>query len=123
MPVKYDPSGQDRTVPTVTLGAGDGTAPPAATVDSDSNDERGTVRFGSGTVPGTGAVFTLNFAAPRDSNRLPKVFLQEASVAMAGIDVAVTSVTSTGFTVSTNTRGLAASQPAGTYVVYYSVVD
>lgn len=123
MPDRFDPTGQDRLVPTVTLGAGDGTSPPAATVDPQSNDERGTVSFGSGTTPGTGVVFTLNFVLPRDANRLPKVFLQEASSPTAGVDLAVTSVTSTGFAVSTNTRGLSASQAAGTYSVFYVVVD
>lgn len=123
MPDRYDPTGQDRLVPTVTVGAADGTGPPAPTVDFDSNDERGTVRFGSGTTPGAGVVFTVNFVLPRDPNRLPKVMLQEVTAATAGIDLAVTSVTSTGFAVSTNTRNLAASQAAGTYAVYYSVID
>lgn len=123
MPDRYDPTGQDRIVPTVTLGAADGGSPPAATLDPQSSDERGTVSFGSGTVPGTGVVFTLNFAFPRDPNRLPKVMLQEATTASAGVDFAVTSITSTGFVVSTNTRGLTASQAAGTYGLHYLVVD
>lgn len=123
MPDRYDPTGQDRLVPTVVAGAGDGTGPPAPTVDFDSNDERGTVRFGSGTVPGAGVIFTVSFVLPRDANRLPRVYLQEVTAATAGIDLAVTSITSTGFAVSTNTRNLAASQPAGTYAVHYTVVD
>jgi hypothetical protein len=123
MPDRYDPTGQDRVVPTVVLGPGAGTGPPAPTVDPQSSDERGSVSFGSGTTPAAGVIFTLTFAAPRDPNRLPKVLLQEATSALAGVDLAVTSITATGFTVSTNTRNLAASQAAGTYGLHYFVMD
>jgi hypothetical protein len=123
MPDKYDPSGQNRQVPTVAAGAGLGTSPPAPAISADSNDERGTVTFGSGTTPPGGALVTVTFVQPRDPNRLPRVMLQESTLAAAGVDLAVTSVTSTGFTVSSNTRNVAASQAAGTYGFYYSVTD
>lgn len=39
------------SVPTLAAGAGVGTAPPAPTLTLDSNDDRGTIGFGTGTAP------------------------------------------------------------------------
>ena len=119
----YDPTGVNRRVPSVAAGAGLGTAPPAPVIDPASSDQRGLITFGSGTVPAAGAILTVTFSVPRDPGRLPKVLLQEATAATAGIDVAVTSVTANGFTLSQATRNVAASQAANTYGFYYLVVD
>lgn len=123
MPDRYDPSGVNRLVPAVAAGAGLGTAPPAPVIDPQSSDQRGLITFGSGAAPGAGTILTVTFANPRDPNRLPKVLLQEATAASAGVDVAVGSVTSAGFTLTQNTRNVAAAQPAGTYGFYYLVID
>jgi hypothetical protein len=39
------------SVPTLAMAAGAGTAPPAATITLDSNDDRGTLSFGTGSAP------------------------------------------------------------------------
>jgi len=122
-PSSFDPSGVDRNKPAVAAGAGLGTSPPAPTMDAQADDKQGTISFGTGTVPAAGTILTVTFARPRDANRLPKVMLQEATTAMAGIDVAISAVTSTGFTVVQGTRIVAASQPAGTYALTYLVID
>ncbi len=119
-----DVSGVKRTAPTAVAGAGAGTSPPAPVVASpDSSDDRGSLTFGSGTGPGAGVVVTVNFAAPKDPSRLPVVMIQEATAASAGIDLAVTSITAAGFSVSTNTRNLTASQPATTYGFNWICLD
>lgn len=118
-----DPSGDDHNPPTAAAGAGAGTGPPAPVVDPNSSDSHGSVTFGSGTVPGAGAVVTVTFNRPRDASRLYVVLLQEITTAMAGIDLAVTSRTSTGFTISTNTRNLAASQGNTVYGISWNIVD
>src|SRR5215472_5983570 len=110
-----DTSGVDRNVPTAAAGAGAGTSPPAPVVDPNSSDSHGSVTFGSGSAPAGGAVVTVTFARPRDPNRLYVLQLTENTTATAGIDLAVTSRTSTGFTISSNTRNLAASQGNTTY--------
>lgn len=122
-PSAFDPSGVDRNKPTVAVGAGLGTSPPAPTLDAQADDAQGTISFGSGATPAAGVILTVTFARPKDGNRLPKVFLQESNQAMAGIDVAVGTVSSTSFQVVQNTRTVAASQAAGTYALSYRVFD
>lgn len=121
-----DASGVNRALPTATYGPGAGTTPPGSpTVTGD--DARGSVSFGSGTVPGAGVVITVVFVQPRDINRPPVVMLQEATQATAGVDVAAVLTTAggvvTGFTINTNTRNLTASQANGTYAVNWLTVD
>ena len=123
MPFTLDPSGVDRNSPVVAAGAGAGTSPPAPVLGAGSSDARGSLTFGSGPSPGAGVVFSVTFARPRDPNRLPMVLLQESTAATAGVDLAVTSVTSTGFSVSTNTRNLTASQPNTTYGIEWALID
>jgi len=123
MPFSQDPSGADRNVPSVAAGAGLGTSPPAPVIAANSDDARGLVTFGSGSVPAAGTIFTVTWSRPHDANRLPTVMLTEATTATAGVDLAVTSITATGFVVAQNTRLVTASQPAGTYGLYYQVID
>lgn len=120
---RSDPSGIDRNAPVITGGAGLGGSPPAPTIDAQASDAKGTVSFGTGTTPAAGILFTVTFARPRDPNRLPHVILSESTQATAGVDVAVTGLSATGFNVVHNTRLAGASQPAGTYAVTYLVVD
>lgn len=122
-PSSYDATGVDRNKPTLTAGAGLGTAPPTPTVDAQANDRQGVISFGTGTVPAAGTCITVTFARAKDPNRLPKILLQEANQATAGLDFAVGTVTSTGFTIVQNTRLTAASQAAGTYALTYFVFD
>jgi hypothetical protein len=119
----FDPSGVDRNKPAIAVGAGLGTAPPAPTIDAQADDRQGTISFGSGSAPAAGVILTVTFARPKDANRLPKILLQEADQALAGIDIAVGTITSATFTIVTNTRNVAASQAAGTYQVSYFVID
>lgn len=121
-----DVTGINRAVPVATYGAGAGTSPPGTpTVTGD--DARGSVSFGSGLSPAAGIVVTVTFVQPRDNNRPPVVMLQEASSAAAGVDFLVALVTSgslvTGFTVSTNTRNLTASQANGTYALNWILAE
>lgn len=120
--VPTDTSGVQRSAPVAAAGAGAGTSPPAPVVAPDSSDVRGSLTFGSGTTPPGGTVVTVTFTTPRDPNRLPMVIAQETTSATAGIDFA-TVVTATGFSIVTNTRNLAASQPNTTYGVAWLLVD
>jgi hypothetical protein len=120
--VANDASGVQRAAPVAVAGAAAGTSPPVPVMSADSSDVRGSLTFGSGTTPGAGTVVAVTFAAARDPNRLPVVLCQETTSAMAGVDFA-TVVTATGFTIVTNTRNLAASQPNTTYGVAWSLID
>jgi hypothetical protein len=122
-PSSFDPTGVDRNKPSIAVGAGLGTAPPAPTIDAQADDHQGTISFGSGSAPAAGTILTVTFARPKDANRLPKVMLQEATQAMAGIDVAVSGVTANGFTIAQGTRVVTASQAAGTYALSFLVID
>lgn len=118
-----DTSGVKRQPPTAAAGAGAGTAPPAPVVSVDSSDDRGSLTFGSGTAPAAGVVFTVTFTTPKDPARLPVVQITEITTATAGVDLAVTSITATGFSVSSNTRNLAASQANTVYGLAWLCVD
>ena len=105
-----DVSGVDRNVPTAAAAAGNGTGPPAPIVSGNSADERGSVTFGSGTTPAAGSQITISFVRPQDPNRLPVVQITETTTALSALNPAVTSVTSTGFTIGT------AGAPTGSQV-------
>lgn len=122
MPVT-DTSGVKRVAPTAVAGAGAGTAPPAPVINGGSDDDRGSLTFGSGTTPAAGVVISVTFATPKDPNRLPVVLIQEGTAASAGVDLAVTAVTSTGFSVSSGTRFLTASQANTVYGFSWLCVD
>jgi hypothetical protein len=121
MPVT-DASGVKRVAPTAAAGANAGTSPPAPVMQPGSDDDRGSVTFGTGTTPAAGTVLTVTFATPKDPNRLPVVLCQETTSAMAGIDFA-TVVTATGFSIVTNTRNLAASQANTVYGLSWVTID
>ena len=112
--VPTDTSGVQRVTPTAAAGAGAGGSPPAPVVSVDSADGRGTVTFGSGTTPAGGVAVTVTFTTARDPNRLPCIQITETTVALSALNPAVTSITSTGFSVSTNTA-LTASQANTVY--------
>jgi hypothetical protein len=121
-----DVSGINRATPAAAYGAGAGTSPPGTpTVTGD--DARGSVSFGSGTVPAAGVIVAVTFVQPRDNSRPPVIVLQEASQATAGVDIAAVPVVVgsqvTGFTINTNTRNLTASQANGTYAVNWVLAE
>ena len=126
---QVDVTGVKRYPPAVTYGATAqvGTSPPAMVMGAGSDDDRGTVTFGTGTgvttVSSAGSpVLTFTFANPKDPNRLPVVQVSETTPALALLDVVVLSVTSTGFTVGAAVV-LASSQAATVYGVTWSVID
>jgi hypothetical protein len=116
-----DTSGVDRNVPAAAAGANNGTSPPAPVVAGNSCDERGSLTFGSGSTPAAGAQVVVSFVRPQDPNRLPVVQITETTTALAAINPAVTSVTSAGFTVSTNSAPTA-SQAATVYGVAWALI-
>lgn len=122
----YGPPGY----PTVTAGAEMGTAPPAMIVEC--NDAGGVVAFGTGTTPASGYLFQVTFANP-----MPLVIPGSANQVQPGITItAFTGQTAAlglymtpfysgstilGFQVACTTLP-AASQSAGTYGVFFSVL-
>jgi len=122
MPFALDSSGVDRNAPVLAAGAANGTGPPAPVLAAGSDDARGSATFGSGTTPAAGAQLTVTFARPRDAARLPVVQITETTTALAALNPAVTSITSTGFTLSTGSAP-AASQAATVYGVAWQLID
>lgn len=120
--VPTDTSGVQRAAPTAAAGAGAGTGPPAPVVAGDSSDLRGSVTFGSGTTPAGGVAVTVAFVTARDPNRLPVIQITETTAALSALNPAVTAVSSTGFSVSTNTA-LTASQASTVYGFAWTLTD
>jgi hypothetical protein len=120
--VPTDTSGVQRANPTAVAGANNGGSPPAPVMAIDSFDGRGTLTFGSGTVPAAGAQCVVTFVTPRDANRLPVVLLTATTPALAALGIAVTGLSATGFTISTATAPTA-SQANTTYGVSWHLVD
>jgi hypothetical protein len=119
--VPTDTSGVQRSAPTFVPGAQNGGSPPAAVISPDSSDLRGSVTFGSGTVPSIGAQLVCTFTTPRDPSRLPVVQLTETTTAFSALQPAVV-VTATGFTVSTAVAP-AASQGNTIYGFGWTLTD
>lgn len=104
------------TAPSVVAGSGAGTSAPTPTVSG--NDVRGMVSWGTGTGAGAGAQATVTFATAYAS--APIVTLSPANDATTQIGVCVTSVSTTGFTLSAHAP--AAAQAAGTYSVVFQAI-
>jgi hypothetical protein len=104
--------------PTATLGAGAGTAPPAAVVLAGSTDARGSVTAGTGTTPAAGALVNVVFS--RTYATIPFVNLTETTTAASLLNPAVTTISTTGFTISVGTAP-AASQGAAVYGFEWSL--
>lgn len=117
-----DTSGIKRQTPTAVAGANNGTSPPAPVMSVDSSDDRGSLTFGSGATPAAGAQVVVTFTQPKDTARLPVVQITETTTATAALNPAVTSITATGFTVSTNSAP-AASQGNTIYGLAWTVTD
>lgn len=117
-----DTSGIKRQAPAAVAGANNGTGPPAPLVSVDSSDDRGSLTFGSGSAPAIGAQVVVTFTQPKDTARLPVVQLTETTTAFSALQPAVTSITATGFTVSTAVAPTA-SQAATVYGFAWSTQD
>lgn len=110
---------------TISAGAALGTAPPAPTITptvqgTGGEDLRGTISLGTGTVPAAGNVAAVTFAEAL--NQIPTVIVEPASQPADGFEWGVNVVTNTGFFVTVG-AALAASQPLGTYVLEYEVLE
>ena len=116
-----------QTAPTLAAGAQNGGSPPAPTLAAGATDISGSVNIGSGSAPAAGAQTVVTFGTPwqsvgnNSSKAAPIVILTAGNIATAVLDLAATSITPTGFTISCNTAP-SASQSVGTYVVNYVVL-
>lgn len=101
----------------VVLAAGSaaGTTPPAPSSVT-CHDARGSFKFGTGTSPTAGAMATVTFGTAYAA--APIVVLVPGNAATAALQLYVTSVATTGFTVGCNVAP-AASQTNSTYWVQY----
>ncbi|WP_346536950.1 hypothetical protein [Micromonospora sp. DPT] len=107
------------TVPAVAALAGVGTSPPAPAVDSNSNDMRGLISFGTGTATATGQAVKVTFA--QAFSRPPTVMLIAKNAAAAALQPYLGAVTATDFNINLAVAPTA-SQAAGTYFVAYMVM-
>lgn len=107
------------TVPVVAAAAGLGTTPPAPTVDSNSNDMRGLIGFGSGSAPAVGAAVTVTFASA--FSRTPTVMLIAKNGATAALQPYLGAVSATSFNINLAVAP-APGQAAGTYFVAFLVM-
>lgn len=112
-------------VSTVAAGANLGGSPPAPTITTPGGggSTRGTINFGTGTVPAAGSILTVTFGVPMVN--APAVHLTPANAATALVTnqfyVVAGSVTTAGFSVGC-AAGLAASQAAGYYALNFLAI-
>ncbi|WP_239405346.1 hypothetical protein [Frankia sp. Cj3] len=100
--------------PTIAAAAGAGTSPPTPTVVSGSNDQRGEVRWGTGTSVAAGDQVTVTFSAAWAS--APQVVLVARNTATAALLPYVSAVSTTAVTIALQSAPTA-SQGATTYDV------
>lgn len=105
--------------PAAAAGANAGTSPPTPVVAAGSNDSRGQITFGTGAGAAAGAQVGVTFAAAYAA--APFVLVSPANAAAASLQICAVSVTTAGFTLSTNVSP-APSQPNSAYPFNYWVV-
>jgi hypothetical protein len=103
--------------PTAAAGANAGTSPPAPVIAG--TDVSGTVTFGTGTSAAAGAQAVVTFAKTYSNAR---VILSANNAATTALGLYVSSVSSSGFTISTNSAP-SSSQANTTYSVTYHVIS
>lgn len=86
--------------PTAAAGAQAGTSPPAPVVSATANDKRGQITFGTGTGQSAGAMVVVTFNTPYAT--APIVLLTSVNAQTEALQLCVSSVSTTGFTVSSN---------------------
>lgn len=101
---------------TAAAGANARTSPPAPVVTAGATDLRGNITAGTGTTPAAGAQVVVTFGRAFDA--APIVSLTAANAATEALAPAVISVSTTGFTISTNSAP-AASQANTVYSYNY----
>jgi hypothetical protein len=107
-----------QTLPTVATGANNGTTPPTPTLTTGSTDQRGQVKFGTGSSATAGAQVVITFTKAYTSAPLT-VELTGTNAATAAL-VLYATVTTTTLTI--NTQAIpTSSQGATTFVVDYFV--
>jgi hypothetical protein len=108
----------DATLGKISAGLGAGTSPPTPVVLSGSNDFRGTVTFGSGTLPTSNIVLVINFSVAMST--VPNVIISTTNGTVATIELVVSSVGSGGFSVAAPI--MPASQANTAYSISYIVI-
>jgi hypothetical protein len=104
----------------VAAATGAGTAPPAPTVTGGAAGTSGTVSWGTGMSPKSGAQVSITFGTPLV--HIPTVTASASNAATAALQVYVTNVTATGFTVACATTP-AASQPGTAYSLAWTATS
>lgn len=84
---------------TASAGAGAGTAPPAPTTPN-TNAVRGLITFGTGTTPTAGVQVVFAFPGSRPCPTTPVVVISPTNAATAALQLYVTAVSTTGFSVA-----------------------
>jgi hypothetical protein len=102
--------------PTAAAGANNGTSPPAPVISG--SDVSGKITFGSGTSPAAGSQVVATFAASYTNARVVITAINSAS---ASLNLYVSAITSTTFTVS-SVNAPSASQGNTVYGFYYHVL-
>ncbi|MEJ0072740.1 MAG: right-handed parallel beta-helix repeat-containing protein [Candidatus Saccharibacteria bacterium] len=104
----------------VAAGANAGTSPPAPVfvANMSSTDDSGQINFGSGSSPAIGAQVVVVFQTPYGVT--PKVLMSPLNSVTAALQCYISSVSTTGFTVSTLVAP-AASQSVTKYLLDYAV--
>lgn len=102
---------------TAAVAAGAGTGPPAPSADG--NGVRGTIGWGTGLSPAAGAQVDVTF--PEALPAAPVIALTPTNAVTPGLDLYVTGVTTTGFTIAAAVAP-AGSQAADTYGATYVAI-
>lgn len=105
--------------PSAVAGANNGGSPPAPTMVAGSSDDRGQINFGSGSAAAAGAQVVVSFAEGYPTTPMA-ISLSAFNAASQALGLFVSSVTSSGFTIS-SVNAPAASQVVGTFIAGYVV--
>ena len=104
--------------PAVGPGAQAGVSPPAPTAGAGATDERGTLFFGTGTLPAAGEMVKVRFKKPYE--QVPIVNLTPGNAAAAALGVAFVDSTVQGFSASVPIPP-APFEPGNRFVMNYTV--
>ncbi|MDH6113916.1 hypothetical protein P3T36_002737 [Kitasatospora sp. MAP12-15] len=104
----------DGATPTVTAASCAGTSAPTPTVNAGPAGMYGSLTWGTGTSTQAGGQVAVTFGAP--AAHLPAVTVGASNAAAAGLQLYVTNVTTTGFTIASAVAP-ASSQPNTAYSV------
>jgi Pectate lyase superfamily protein len=114
-----DKTGPTGNQTTIAAGANAGTSPPTPTTSATSTDQRGTASWGTGTGSAAGAQAVLTFA--NNWSGTPTVTVSPLNSATAALNLYVSSVSASGFTISA-AAAPTDGQGAATYSAAYHVI-